>query len=144
MTPTRPHLVAATVLTLSGLLVALGAAAIGVASFAIAAAPVAPPDDALLVDDLRAILPFIVAFAGLDLATSRSLATGRAWAIAAGSVLSFGAVAMGMVGLLILGLANDPGMGIAVVSVFTVLNLTGLLALQMDEQPLRRLHNATA
>jgi hypothetical protein len=144
MTPTRPHLAAATFLVASGLLVGLAAAAIAVASVAVATAQLARPDDALLVDDLRAILPFIVAFAALDLATARGLATGRAWAIAAGSVLSFGAVTMGVVGLLILGLANDPAMEIAAVAVFAAINLAGLLALQLSEQPLSRLHHATA
>jgi hypothetical protein len=144
MTPSRPHLAAATFLTVSGLLVAIGAAAIAVASVAVATAPLVRSDDALLVDDLRAILPFVVAFAAIDLATARGLATGRAWAIAAGSVFSFGGVAMGVVGLLILGLANDPAMGIAAVAVFTAINLAGLVALQLSEQPLPRLGNATA
>ena len=144
MTPTRPHLAAATALTISGLLVALGAAAIAIATLAVATAPVSRPVDALLIDDLGAIFPFVVAFVALEVVTARGLATGRAWAIAAGSVLSLGAVAMGMLGLLILGLANDPAMGIAVVAAFTALNLTGLAALQIDEQPQHRLHNATS
>ena len=144
MTPTRQHLVAATALLLSGLLVALGTAAIAIASLSQATAPVARPEDAQLVDDLRAILPFIVAFVVFDLATARGLATGRAWAIATGSVLSFGAVAMGLLGLLILGLANDPSVAIAIVAAYTVLNLAGLLALQLNDQPLPSVHNATA
>jgi len=76
MTATRPRIAAAIVLTLGGLLAGMAAAAIAIANLAVAAGLGAQPADALLLEDLRAVLPFIVAFVALDFATVRGLAAG--------------------------------------------------------------------
>jgi hypothetical protein len=155
MTATRPHIAAAIVLTIGGLLAGMAAAAIAIASLTVAAGLGAQPADALLLEDLRAVLPFIVAFVALDFATARGLATGRSWAIAAGSVLALGAVAMGTLGLLILMIGNDPatltgatraseGDGIGLVAAFTALNVAALLAMRIDGLPIRQLRRAAA
>jgi hypothetical protein len=141
MTSTRPP-IAAVILTLSGLLVGIAAAAIGIASLVVPAGPDADPSGVRLLDDLVAVLPFIVAFVGIDLAAAFGLARGRAWAIEVGSVLALGAVAMGTIGLLILVLGNDPSMltaatrsaetdGVGFVGAFTGLNVAALLAIRL-------------
>jgi hypothetical protein len=155
MTPTRPQIAAAALLTINGLLAGTTALAIAIAGQAVAAGIPVQPGDALLLADLLAVLPFIVAFVTINLATASGLATGRAWAIAAGSVLSLGSVAMGTLGLLLLVLGGDPATltgtshaaqadGLGLVGLFTGLNLAVLLALRVDERPNRQPRRPTA
>jgi hypothetical protein len=155
MNATRPRFAAAVLLTIGGLLSGMAAVAIGIASLAVHAGLAAQPHDALLLDDLVAVLPFIVAFVAFDLATARGLATGKGWAMAAGPVLALGAVTMGVLGLLILVVGNDPaaltgavraseGDGLGLAAGFTGLHLAALIALRVDGAPFRALRPATA
>jgi len=155
MNATRPRFAAAILLTIGGLLPGMAAVAIGIASLAVRAGLPVQPGDALLLDDLVAVLPFIVAFVAFDLATARGLATGKAWALAAGPVLALGAATMGALGLLILMFANDAailtgavlaseGDGLAIAAGFTGLHLAALIALRVDGAPLHELSSAAA
>ena len=102
-------------------------------------------DDAQLVDDLAALLPFIGAFVAVDLATARGLAQGRAWAVASASVLSLGTVAMGALGLLLVVVGSAPAVvadasrgpaeAIGLIAGFAGVYLTALLALRADGLP---------
>lgn len=151
----HPRIAAAVLLTVGGLLSGMGVLAIGFAGLAVRAGLPVQPGDALLLDDLVALLPFLVAFVAFDLATARGLATGRAWAVAAGPVLAAGAMTMGALGLLILVLGNDPaaltgavraseGDGLGLAAAFTGLNLAALLALRIDGAPFGELRRAVA
>jgi hypothetical protein len=155
MNATRPRFAAGVLLTIGGLLSGIVAVAIGIASLAAHAGLAFKFGDPFLLDDLVAVLPFIAAFAAYDLAVGRGLASSKAWAVAAGPVLALGAVAMGVLGLLILVMGNDPaaltgavraseGDGLGLAAGFTGLHLAALIALRVDGAPFRELRAATA
>lgn len=145
MNTTRPRLVAAALLTLGGMAVAVGATVILLARLATGAGMVVRPDDAQLVDDLAALLPFIVAFIAVDLATARGLARGRAWAIASAPVLSLGTATMAAFGLLLVvvgsipsaiaGTSHGPVEAIGLIGGFAGIYLAVLVALRADGLP---------
>jgi hypothetical protein len=146
VTPSRSHLVAAVLLALGGMLAGVAASVIVIASLAVRAGIEVLPADALLLDDLVALLPLIVAFIVLDLAISSGLASGRPWAVVAASLMALGAVAMGAIGLLLVVLGNDPSLvtgaaraseadGIGLVAAFTGLYLTALIVLRVHGLP---------
>jgi hypothetical protein len=107
MKTTRSRL-AASLLAIGGAIAALGATSIVLVRLAIAAGAAASPADRLLVDDLLAVVPFVIAFAGVDLVIARGVARGRAWAVASGSVLSLGAATMAVLGLAIMLVGSSP------------------------------------
>ena len=146
MTSSRSHITAAVLLALGGMLAAVAATAIVIASLAVRVGIAVQPADALLLDDLVAVLPFIVTFVVLDLATAGGLASGRSWAVVSASLLAIGAVALGAVGLLLVVVGNDPSLvtgaaraseadGIGLIAVFTGLYLSALIALRIDGLP---------
>jgi hypothetical protein len=148
MNSTRSRLAAAALLTLGGLFAAVGATVIVLARLAAGAGMVMRPADALLIDDLAALLPFIIAFVAIDLATARGVALGRAWAIACASVLSLGTAAMAAFGLLLVLLGSAPstiasgshgtGEAIGLIAGFAGVYLATLLALRAEGLPSAR------
>ena len=147
--PSRSHIAAAVLLALGGMLAAVAAAAIVIASLAGRAGMAVQPADALLLDDLVAVLPFIVAFVVLDLATAGGLASGRTWAVVSASLVALGTVAIGALGLFLVVLGNDPSIvsgaaraseadGIGIIAAFTGLYLSALIVLRVDGLPSSR------
>ena len=99
---------AAALLAVGGMIAALGATLIVLARLATATGAIVRPADVLLVDDLTAVVPFVVAFAVVDLVIARGVALGRAWAVASGSVLSFGAATMAVLGFALMLVGSSP------------------------------------
>jgi hypothetical protein len=133
-------------LAVGAMLVGVAAAAIIVANLAIAAGADVRPADALFAEDLGAMLPFIVTFAALDVATAAGLAIGRTWAVVSATVLALGAATMGGLALAIVLLGGGPGMltganpaanpdGLAIIAAFTGLYVGAALALRVDGLP---------
>ena len=149
MTPTRSHIAAAILLTIGGVLVGVAAVAVVLTGVEVQAGIATQPADTRLLEDPRALLPFIVAFAVVDLATAVGLVRGRSWAIVSASVMALGAAAMGALGLAIALLGNDPSAmtgwarasetdGLAIIATFTGLYVSVLLALRVDGLPSAR------
>lgn len=144
MNTTRARFAAATLLTVGGMIAAVGATVIVLARLFDGSGLVGSSDPQL-VDDLAALLPFIGAFVAIDLATARGLAQGRAWALASASVLSLGTVAMGALGLLLVVVGSAPAVvadasrgpaeAIGLIAGFAGVYLTALLALRADGLP---------
>ncbi len=145
MQPSRSHLFAAAVLALGGGLLGVTALAVAVARAVVAAGTagvVATPHDLALLDDLVAILPFMVTFATLHVAAAIGLALGRRSAVRAGTWVAGMAVAIGLLVLVIMilgsaptsaadaGRAGDPD-GLAIISVFLCLYGAAAVALRM-------------
>ena len=147
MNTSRPHIAAAILLTLGGMVTAMAAAALVAAGVAVRSGILARPADSGLLGDLESLLPFIVAFIAVDLAAARGLVTGRAWAPLAASIVALGTVTMGVLGLLLLLLGNDPLSGggaargateaIGIVTSFTGVYLSVLIALRLNDLPSR-------
>jgi hypothetical protein len=146
MNKTRLHVVAAILLTLGGLLTAVAASALIVAGAAVAAGMAVDPSDAAVLADLESMLPLVLAFVVLDLAAARGLVTGRTWAPVAATLLAMGVVTMGLLGLLLLLLGNDPLIGagatrnamadgLGIVAAFTGIYLSVLIALRLVGPP---------
>jgi hypothetical protein len=137
------------------MLAGVTAAAIVIARVMVQAGIDVQPADAALLDDLVAVLPFILAFFALNLATAAGLAAGRAWAVVSASLLTLGTVAAGVIGLVLVVIGNDPSVvtgairagqsdGIGLITAFTGLYLSALIALRIDGLPTGRAIPATA
>jgi hypothetical protein len=151
MPSSRPHLFASGVLALGGGLLAVTALAIAVARVVVQAGllgVVATTGDVELLGDLVAVLPFIVAVAVANLAAAVGLATGRAWAPRVGRWITGVTVATGLVGLVLLIVANGPvpasnvtqasdPEGFAILSVFVCLYAWAAIALRLPDDPRR-------
>ncbi len=154
----RSHLFAAAVLALGGGLLGVTTLAIVVARAVLAAGVpgvVVKPQDAALLDDLFAVLPFIVTFAALNLAAAVGLALGRRWGVTVGSWVASVAVAIGLLGLLLLvagsapspvagtGRAGDPD-GLAIISVAVCLYASAAVALRLPDGRAPAFHPVSA
>jgi hypothetical protein len=137
MTAPRSHLFSAAILALGGALTGITALALVVAKGVIATGIPGisvKPQDAALLDDLVAVLPFIVTFAGLNLAAAIGLLVGRGWAVATAGWVATVAVAVGLLAIVLViagnGGAADPD-GLSIVSVFVSLYAAAALAPQV-------------
>lgn len=142
------RIAAGVLLTTGGFIVAVSALAIVVARILVAGGTVVRPGDAVLVEDLTALLPFIVAFALANVIAALGLLGGRAWAdnVAIGSAAI--AVAIGTVGLLFVVVGRDPFGpvastagpsvdGIEMLAGFTLLYLAVIVSLVAARAPRR-------
>jgi hypothetical protein len=151
MPASRSYLFASAVLVLGGGVLALVTVAIVVARAVVEAGlpgVVVKAQDVALLGDLFAVVPFIVTFAGINLAAAVGLATGRAWAPRAARWITGVAVATGLLGLLLLiagsgpipptqvAQASDPD-GFAILSVFVCLYAWAAIAVRVPEEPRR-------
>lgn len=142
------RIVAGVLLTTGGFVVAVSALAIVMARILIAGGTVVAAGDAALLEDLTALLPFIVAFALANVVAALGLLGGRAWAdnVAIGSAAI--AVAIGSVGLLFVVIGRDPFGpvastsgpsvdGIEMLAGFTLLYLAVIVSLVAARAPRR-------
>lgn len=158
MPPSRSHLFASGVLALGGGLLAVTALAIAVARTVLSAGlpgVVAKPEDVALLGDLFAVLPFILTFAIANLAAAVGLATGRDWALRVARWVTGVAVAIGLLGLMLMiagngpvpatqaAHASDPD-GFAILSFFVCLYAWAAIAVRLPEDPGRPLGAAAA
>ena len=144
----HPARAIASILLIAGsLLVSVTVLAIVVAKQLIDAGMPASPSDALLLGDLIAVLPFVIAFAVAGFVAAVGLLVGKPWA----DDLTFGtaivAVAVGAIGLILLVVGRDPAASaeaarsttetIAVISVFTAFYLSIIVAVAVARLPRR-------
>ena len=142
------RVVAGVLLTTGGLLVAVSALAIVLARILVAGGMVVRPGDAALLEDLTALLPFIVGFALANVVAALGLLGGRAWADNAAIGSAAIAVAIGAVGLLLVVVGRDPfgpaastagpsADGIEMLAGFTLLYLAVIVSLVAVRAPRR-------
>ena len=142
------RVVAGVLLTTGGLLVAVSALAIVLARILVAGGMVVRPGDAALLEDLTALLPFIVGFALANVVAALGLFGGRAWADNAAIGSAAIAVAIGTVGLLLVVVGRDPfgpaasaagpsADGIEMLAGFTLLYLAVIVSLVAARAPRR-------
>jgi hypothetical protein len=142
------RIVAGVLLTTAGFVVGVSALAIVMARILVAGGMVVRPGDAALLEDVTALLPFIVAFAIANLVAALGLLGGRAWAdnLAIGSAAI--AVAIGAVGLLLVVVGRDPfappastagpsADGIEMLAGFTLIYLAVIVSLVAARAPRR-------
>ena len=149
----NPRIVAGVLLIVGGIVVAVTVLAIVLARILVDAGMNARPADLALLDDVVALLPFVLAFAAADLAAAYGLLAGRPWAdgIALGSAVV--AITVGGLGLLLIVVGSDPfapsassgssADGIGILSAFTLLYLAVAIALYAARAP-RRITNGVA
>jgi hypothetical protein len=134
------HRVAAIVLFVAGgVIAAVAATAIAIAKILADAGMAVRPADAALLSDLAAILPLVIAFAGLNVLAAVGLLTGKSWAETIGLGTAAVAVAGGATGLILNVLGSDPSQltrratidGITVLALFTILYLAAIAALSL-------------
>ena len=107
--PTHPsRLFAGLLLILGGGVVAVSALAIGLARLLVEGGMVIRPADAVLLGDLVALLPFIVAFAVANLVAAAGLLLGSSWADRLGVGVAIVGATAGTLGLLLVGVGRDP------------------------------------
>ncbi len=144
VTAPRSHLFAAAVLTLGGALVGITALGLAVAPGVLAAGipgVAVKPQDAALLDDLFAVLPFIVTFAAINLAAALGLVIGHSWAASAASWVASVAVAVGLLALVLVivgsGVGGDASNadGLGVISIFVSLYALVALAVHVSRVP---------
>jgi hypothetical protein len=144
--PIHPsRIVAGTLLVAGGFVVAVSALAVVLARLLVGAGMVVRPADAALLDDIVAILPFVIAFAVANLVAAYGLATGKGWAegLAVGSAVV--AVTVGALGLLLVIVGRDPfapvgspgsgADGIGILGAFTIVYLAVIVALRVARAP---------
>ena len=142
------RIVAGVLLATGGFVVAVSALAIVMARILVAGGMVVRATDAALLEDITALLPFIVAFALANLVAALGLLGGRAWAdnVAIGSAAL--AVAIGAVGLILVVVGRDPfgppastagpsANGIEMLAGFTLLYLAVIVSLVAARTPRR-------
>jgi hypothetical protein len=151
MPSSRAHQFAAAVLVLGGGLLAVTALAVVAARVVVNAGlpgVVVRPRDVALLDDLLAVVPFIVTAAVINLVAGLGLAAGRRWAPRIASWVTGAAVATGLLGLVLLIAANGPvpstqvagasdPEGFAILSLFVCLYAWAAVALRLPEEPHR-------
>ena len=142
------RIAAGVLLTAGGFVVAVSALAIVVARMLVAGGTVVRADDAALLEDLTALLPFIVAFALANVVAALGLLGGRSWADNVGIGSAAIAVAIGTVGLLFVVVGRDPfgpaastagpsADGIEMLAGFTLLYLAVIVSLVAARAPRR-------
>jgi len=149
------RIVAGVLLTTAGFVVAVSALAIVMARILVAGGVVVRPGDAALLEDVTALLPFIVAFAIANLVAALGLLGGRAWAdnLAIGSAAI--AVAIGTVGLLLVVVGRAPfappastagpsADGIEMLAGFTLIYLAVIVSLVAARAPRRLITTGAA
>jgi hypothetical protein len=137
--------VAGAILLVGGIIVAVSALSVILArTLVVAGMPIRSADAALL-DDVVAVLPFVLAFAGANLAAAVGLLNGRRWAdrVALGSAVV--AVVVGGLGLLLVVVGRDPfapvgspgsnADGIGILSAFIAMYLVVVFALLAARAP---------
>ena len=130
----------------AGILLLAGGFVVGVSALAIATAKVlvdrgvaVSPTDAGLLDDLVAVLPFIVGFAAVNVAAAIGLLAERDWAPSIAGAAATIATITGFVGLVLVIVGRDPFApitatgpstdGVGILVAFTVLYAVVLMAL---------------
>jgi hypothetical protein len=151
MPSSRAHQFATAVLALGGGLLVVTALAILVARIVVSTSLpgiVVRSEDVALLDDLIAVLPFMLTFAAMNLAAGIGLAAGRRWAPRVATWVTGIAVATGLLGLLLLIAANGPvpstkvagaadPEGFGILSAVVCLYAWAAVALRLPEEPQR-------
>jgi len=142
----HPARVIASILLIGGsLFVGVTSLAIVIAKLLVGAGMATDPSEAVLISDLIAVLPFIVAFAIPGFVAAAGILVGKSWAddVALGTAIV--AVVVGAMGLILLAIGRDPfastaaarstNDGIAIIGAFTALYLFIIVAVAVARLP---------
>jgi hypothetical protein len=142
----HPARAVASILLIGGsLFVGVTSLAIVAAQLLVGAGMATDPSEALLLSDLIAVLPFIVAFAIAGFVAAAGILVGKSWAddVALGTAIV--AVVVGATGLILLSIGRDPfastaaarstNDGIAIIGAFTALYLLIIVAVAVARLP---------
>ena len=142
----HPARALASILLIAGsLIVGVTSLAIVIAKLLIDAGMATDPSEALLISDLIAVLPFIVAFAIVGFVAAAGILAGKSWAddVALGTAII--AVVVGAIGLILLSIGRDPfastasarstNDGIGIIGAFTALYLFIIVAVAVARLP---------
>jgi hypothetical protein len=146
MTRSLPRITAATVLAITGGLVAISAFALVVARAVLALHPelAVRPTDLALLDDLVPLTPFISAFAVANVVAGIALLTGRAWADRLATAIATIATSLGSFALVLVALGHGPAVhdgidtvaeGLAIIGTFTTAYVAVIVALAFAGAP---------
>ena len=136
---------ASILLIVGSLVVGVTSLAIVIAKLLIGAGMATDPSEALLISDMIAVLPLIVAFAIAGFVAAAGILVGKSWAddVALGTAIV--AVVVGAVGLILLSIGRDPfastavarstNDGIAMIGAFTALYLFIIVAVAIARLP---------
>jgi hypothetical protein len=148
------RIVAGVLLVAGGFVVAVSALAIALAKVLVDGGMTVRPADAALLGDLVAVLPFIVAFAGLNLLAAVGLLAGKSWADGVATATARAAVAVGSIGIIIVVVGRDPfastasarsnADGLGILTAFTLVYVIVLAALAATRRPRRIARGAAA
>ena len=142
----HPARAVASILLIGGsLFVGVTSLAIVIAKLLVGAGMATDPSEALLLSDLIAVLPFIVAFAIAGFVAAAGILVGKSWAddVALGTAIV--AVVVGAIGLILLSIGRDPfastaaarstNDGIGIIGAFTALYLFIIVAVAVARLP---------
>jgi hypothetical protein len=108
LTANTTRYIAGAALVLSGAISGVLALAIGTARILVAQGVAVTPADAALIEDLVAVLPFIVAFAFGAVVAAIGVLQGRVWADRLGTGIGVVGGTVAALGLLLMGVGRDP------------------------------------
>jgi hypothetical protein len=108
LTANTTRYIAGAALVLSGAIGAVIALAIAAVRILVAQGMAVTPADAALIEDLVAVLPFIVTFALGALVAALGVLQGRVWADRLGTGIGVVGATVAAVGLLLIGVGRDP------------------------------------
>jgi uncharacterized membrane protein len=139
------HVAASVLLVIGGFVVAVAGLAIALASILADAGTTIRPTDAALLGDLVAILPFVFAFAGLNMLAAAGTQAGKSWARTVSMSVAAVAVTIGATGLVLVVAGGDPSQlasqgkleGMTILAAFTLLYLAVITALTVARLPQR-------
>ena len=137
------RVVASVLFVAAGIIVAVTAVAVGLAKILVDTGMAVRPADAALLGDLTALLPFVIAFAGLNIAAAVGLLLGTTWAEKVGAWTAAVAAIVGASGLLLIVAGADPSRlassgtidGLTILATFTILYLAAFASLGVSRLP---------
>jgi hypothetical protein len=154
MTIHPARVAAAVLLGLGGFVVAVTAFAIALSTMLVNAGLSVRPADAAILMDLASLVPLIAGFAVVTVVAAGGLLAGRAWADAVALSSSAVAIAVGVIGLLLIGIGEDPlassvsarstSDGFGIVGVFTLLYIAVFVAVSIADRSTSRSMGAAA
>jgi hypothetical protein len=108
LTANTTRYIAAAALVLSGAISGVLALAIAAVRILVAQGMAVTPADTALIEDLVAVLPFVVTFAFGALVAAMGVLQGRVWADRLGAGIGLVGATVAAVGLLLIGVGRDP------------------------------------
>jgi|KBSMisStaDraftv2_1062788.scaffolds.fasta_scaffold874015_1 hypothetical protein len=140
--------VAGLALGAAGFVVGVAALAVLLAKLLVNAGMPAQPADVATLNDVVAVLPFVIGFAGVNLVAAAGMVLGSDWAQRLAVIVSSAGIVIGAFGLFLVVVGHDPFAtsasaraytdGVEILATFTVTYLVVLGLVAVARQPIRR------